>query len=78
MRLEPGDERGGDRRGRAGQRAPGARAWRKGEIILAEVDRHAVTTADAASTVLQAPRKGGHLLRVRGGAGTRFVTIGTD
>ncbi len=61
--------------------APGSAAARagleEGEIIL-EVDRHAVATADAATTALQAPRKGGHLLRVRGGAGTRFVTIGSD
>jgi serine protease Do len=61
--------------------APGSAAARagleEGEIIL-EVDRHPVATADAATTALQAPRKGGHLLRVRGGAGTRFVTIGTD
>ncbi len=61
--------------------APGSAAARagleEGEIIL-EIDRHAVTTADAASTALQAPRKGGHLLRVRGGSGTRFVTIGMD
>ncbi len=61
--------------------APGSAAARagleEGEIIL-EVDRHGVATADAASTALQAPRKSGHLLRVRGGAGTRFVTIGTD
>ena len=61
--------------------APGSAAARagleEGEIII-EVDRHAVATADAASTALQAPRKGGHLLRVRGGAGTRFVTIGTE
>ena len=61
--------------------APGSAAARagleEGEIIL-EVDRHAVATADAVSTALQAARKGGHLLRVRGGAGTRFVTLGTD
>jgi hypothetical protein len=26
--------------------------------------------------LLRSPRKGGHLVRVRGPAGTRFVTIG--
>jgi len=61
--------------------APGSAAARagleEGEIIL-EVDRHTVATADAATTALQAPRKGGHLLRVRGGAGTRFVTLGAE
>ena len=46
-----------------------------GEIIL-EIDRHPVTDAEEASAVMQTPRRGGHLLRVRGGAGTRFVTLG--
>jgi serine protease Do len=46
-----------------------------GDVIL-EVDRHAVGSADDANALLRAPRKGGHLLRVRGAAGTRFVTIG--
>jgi serine protease Do len=46
-----------------------------GDVIL-EVDRHQAATADDANALLRAPRKGGHLLRVRGAAGTRFVTIG--
>jgi serine protease Do len=61
--------------------APGSAAARagleQGEIIL-EIDRHPITTADAASAALLAPRKGGHLLRVRGGGGTRFVTLGAE
>ena len=61
--------------------APGSAAARagleQGEIIL-EVDRHPVASADTASAALLAPRKGGHLLRVRGGAGTRFVTLGAE
>jgi serine protease Do len=59
--------------------APGSAAARAGleagEIIL-EIDRHPTTSAEEASAAMQAPRKGGHLLRVRGGAGTRFVTLG--
>jgi serine protease Do len=46
-----------------------------GEIIL-EIDRKSVATADDASATLRGARKGGHLLRVRGGTGTRFVTLG--
>ena len=61
--------------------APGSTAARagleEGEIIL-EIDRRPVTNADAASAALLAPRRGGHLLRVRGGAGTRFVTLGAQ
>jgi serine protease Do len=59
--------------------APGSRAeqaeLQPGEIIL-EIDRKPVTTADQAVTVLRGPRSGGHLLRIRGTQGTRFVTIG--
>jgi serine protease Do len=61
--------------------APGSAAARagleEGEIIL-EIDRRAVASADAASAALLTPRRGGHLLRVRGGAGTRFVTLGAE
>jgi serine protease Do len=61
--------------------APGSTAARAGleagEVIL-EIDRRAVASADDAAAALQAPRKGGHLLRVRGGAGTRFVTLGVE
>jgi serine protease Do len=46
----------------------------EGEILL-EIDRRPVPSAEEASAALRAPRKGGHLLRVRGGAGTRFVTL---
>jgi serine protease Do len=60
---------------------PGSAAARAGlgagEVIL-EIDRHAVATAEDATAALHAPRKGGHLLRVRGGAGTRFVTLGPE
>jgi serine protease Do len=48
---------------------------REGDVIL-EIDRHAVTGADEASALLRSPRKGGHLVRLRGSAGTRFITLG--
>ncbi|HET6149003.1 MAG TPA: trypsin-like peptidase domain-containing protein [Polyangia bacterium] len=76
MGLDPGT------RGAAiAEVAPGGAAARAGleagEIIL-EIDRHGVAGADEATSALLAPRKGGHLLRVRGGAGTRFVTLSPD
>jgi serine protease Do len=44
--------------------------------VLVEVDRRPVNSADDAVAALHAPsRAGGHLLRVRGSNGTRFVTI---
>jgi serine protease Do len=48
-----------------------------GDVIL-EVDRKAVTSREDAAAALKAPRKGGHLLRVRNASGTRFVTIGSE
>ncbi|HSS38170.1 MAG TPA: trypsin-like peptidase domain-containing protein [Polyangia bacterium] len=46
-----------------------------GDVIV-EVDRRPVGSADDAIAVLKgAPRPGGHLLRIRSGSGTRFVTI---
>jgi serine protease Do len=55
---------------------PAARAGlREGDVIL-EIDRRPVATAEDALAALRVPRKGGHLLRVRGPGGTRFVTIG--
>jgi serine protease Do len=58
--------------------APGSPAARagvaEGEVIL-EVDRHPVTTAEEATDILGTARKGGHLLRLRGPGGTRFVTV---
>ena len=49
----------------------------EGDVIL-EVDRQRVTTADEATAALSAPRKGGHLLRLRGPAGIRFITLGAN
>ncbi len=46
-----------------------------GDVIV-EVDRRPVTSADDAVGALRGgPRPGGHLLRIRAGSGTRFVTI---
>jgi serine protease Do len=49
----------------------------EGDVIL-EIDRQRVTTADAALSALSQSRKGGHLLRLRGVGGTRFITLGGD
>src|SRR6185437_14703117 len=48
---------------------------RPGDVIV-EVDRRPVSSADDAVSALHgAARNGGHLLRVRGPNGTRFVTV---
>jgi serine protease Do len=48
---------------------------RPGDVIV-EIDRRPVASADEAVAALHgAARGGGHLLRVRGPNGTRFVTI---
>jgi serine protease Do len=61
--------------------APGSAAAaagvREGDVIL-EVDRQRIATADEAATALSAPRNGGHLVRIRGAAGIRFITLGGD
>jgi serine protease Do len=58
---------------------PGSKAaaagLEEGDVIL-EVDRQRVGGADDATSALAAPRKGGHLLRVRSPNGTRFITLG--
>lgn len=45
-----------------------------GEVIV-EIDRRGVASPEEAAAALRAPRKGGHLLRVRGPTGMRFVTL---
>ena len=58
--------------------APGSVAEKAGVAVgdlIVEIDRKAVVGADEARTALRAPRKGGHLLRVRGQAGVRFITL---
>jgi hypothetical protein len=39
------------------------------------VDGVVVATANAAYAALEKPRKGGHLIRLRGPRGARFVTL---
>src|SRR5262245_31801239 len=57
--------------------AAAAAGVREGDVIL-EVDRQRVTTAEEAAAALGAPKSGGHLVRIRGASGTRFITLGGD
>ncbi len=51
------------------------RAGLKPGDVIVEVDRRNVSSADEAIQALRTPQKNGHLLRVRGASGTRFVTV---
>src|SRR5579871_750373 len=53
--------------------SPAARAGVKPGDVVVEVDRHPVATAEAAATAVQQPRANGHLVRVMGENGSRFV-----
>jgi serine protease Do len=56
--------------------SPAERAGLRPGDVIVEIDRHPVTTADEAVEAMKAGQKGGgHLLRVRGPSGTRFVTV---
>jgi serine protease Do len=55
--------------------SPAERAGLKPGDVIVEVDRRAVSNADEAIEALRAAQKNGHLLRVRGAGGTRFVTV---
>ena len=55
--------------------AAAAAGVHEGDVIL-EIDRQRITTADEAAAALAAPRAGGHLVRIRGAAGIRFITLG--
>ncbi len=61
--------------------APGGQAAaagvHEGDVIL-EIDRQRVATADDAAAALAASRKGGHLVRVRGANGLRYITLGGE
>jgi serine protease Do len=61
--------------------APGGQAAaagvREGDLIL-EIDRQRVTTAETAAGALAVPRKGGHLVRLQGDKGMRFITLGDE
>jgi serine protease Do len=55
--------------------AAAAAGVREGDVIL-EVDRQRIATAEEATAALAASRSGGHLVRIRGADGTRFITLG--
>ena len=55
--------------------SPAARAGLKEGEVVVEVDRKAVASVEEALTALRAARPAGHLVRVRGATGARFVTI---
>jgi serine protease Do len=61
--------------------APGGQAAaaevEAGDVIL-EIDRQRVATADEAAAALGAPRKGGHLVRLRTAGGLRYLTLGGE
>jgi serine protease Do len=57
--------------------SPAAAGVREGDVIV-EIDRQRVTTAEEAVTALGASRSGGHLVRLRGPTGSRFITLGSD
>ena len=56
--------------------SPAERAGLKPGDVIVEVDRTPVASSEQAVEALRAARgNGGHLLRVRGAGGTRFVTV---
>jgi serine protease Do len=56
--------------------SPGAAAGLSPGEVIVEIDRKPVTSAEQAASALRGERRGGHLLRLRGPAGSRFVSIG--
>ena len=57
--------------------SPAARAGVQPGDVLVEVDRESVATAEAAANAVTQPRVSGHLLRIVGEHGSRFVTVPT-
>jgi len=57
--------------------SPAARAGVKPGDVVVEVDRQPVASAEAAATAVQQPRPSGHLVRVVGENGSRFLTLPT-
>jgi serine protease Do len=55
--------------------SPAAEAGLRPGDVIVEVDRKPVASSDEAVAALKTPQKSGHLLRIRGAGGTRFVTI---
>jgi serine protease Do len=57
------------------QGSPADAAGLKPGDVVVEVDRRPVSSADQAIEALRQAQRNGHLLRVRGASGTRFVTV---
>jgi serine protease Do len=55
--------------------SPAEKAGLKPGDVVVEVNRKAVGSAEETVEALRAPQKSGHLLRIRGASGTRFVTV---
>jgi serine protease Do len=55
--------------------SPAERVGLKPGDVIVEVDRRAIGSSEEAVSALRTPQKNGHLLRVRGPSGTRFVTV---
>jgi serine protease Do len=55
--------------------SPADAAGLKPNDVVVEVDRRPVNSSEETVSALRAPQKNGHLLRVRGAGGTRFVTV---
>ena len=55
--------------------SPAERAGMKEGEVIVEVDRKVVASAEEVASALHTSRSGGHLVRVRGPGGARFVTI---
>jgi serine protease Do len=55
--------------------SPAEAAGLKPGDVVVEVDRRPVSSSEEAVSALRTPQKNGHLLRVRGASGTRFVTV---
>ena len=56
--------------------SPGARAGLQAGDVILDVDRRPVSSADDATRLFSDGRAGGHLLRVYGRSGIRFVMVG--
>ena len=57
--------------------SPAARAGVKPGDVVVEVDRQPIASAEDVATAVQQPRANGHLVRVVGENGSRFVTLPT-
>ncbi|HEY0709113.1 MAG TPA: trypsin-like peptidase domain-containing protein [Polyangia bacterium] len=56
--------------------SPAAAAGLEPGDVIVEIDKQPVSTSEQAADLLKRQREGGHLLRVRGPSGSRFVTLG--